>query len=82
MLIGLEKIMNTQYCISVTGIAGPDGGSNDKPVGTVFIGIKTKGKLEKIYKHIFSIGRESFRDAVTGMAIYYLYREILENGKK
>jgi nicotinamide-nucleotide amidase len=82
MLIGLEKIMKSQYCISVTGIAGPDGGSNDKPVGTVFIGIKTKGKLEKIYKHIFSIGRESFRDAVSGMAIFYLYKEILENGKK
>ena len=42
MLIGLEKLMNTHYCISVTGIAGPDGGSIDKPVGTVFIGIKTK----------------------------------------
>jgi nicotinamide-nucleotide amidase len=85
MLIGLEKLMNTQYCISVTGIAGPDGGSIDKPVGTVYIGIKNKNKTEKIYKHIFSIGRESFRDAVTGMAICYLYREILENmedGKK
>ena len=85
MLIGLEKLMNTHYCISVTGIAGPDGGSIDKPVGTVFIGIKTKNKAEKIYKHLFSIGRESFREAVTGMAIYHLYREILENienGKK
>jgi nicotinamide-nucleotide amidase len=85
MLIGLEKLINTHYSISVTGIAGPNGGSIDKPVGTVFIGIKTRNKAEKIYKHLFSIGRESFREAVTGMAIYYLYREILENieyGKK
>ncbi len=80
MLFGLEKSMQTNYCISVTGIAGPGGGSTEKPVGTVFIGIKTKNKQEKIFKHIFSIGRESFREAVARISLYYLYREILENG--
>lgn len=82
MVHGLEKSMQTDYSISVTGIAGPSGGSPEKPVGTVFIGIKTKYKQEKIFKHLFSIGRESFREAVARLSLYYLYREIKENGSK
>jgi nicotinamide-nucleotide amidase len=79
MLYGLENKIQTTYNLSVTGIAGPSGGSLEKPVGTVFIGIKTKNKKEKIFKHLFSIGRESFREAVARLSLYYLYREIIEN---
>ena len=39
MAVGTKKILNTDYALSVTGIAGPDGGSEEKPVGTVWIGI-------------------------------------------
>ena len=34
-----RKILNTDYCLALSGIAGPDGGSEDKPVGTVWIGV-------------------------------------------
>ena len=40
MLIGIDKLSKTKISISVTGIAGPKGGTIKKPIGTVFVGIK------------------------------------------
>jgi nicotinamide-nucleotide amidase len=39
MALGGQKNLEVDYCISVSGIAGPDGGSNEKPVGTVWIAV-------------------------------------------
>lgn len=44
MLKGCLKQLNTDIAIAVSGIAGPDGGTKEKPVGTVFIGIANKEK--------------------------------------
>jgi nicotinamide-nucleotide amidase len=44
MAEGLRNFSNADYRISVTGIAGPDGGTADKPVGTVFIGFGKKDR--------------------------------------
>ncbi len=45
MLKNVSKIGRTSMSISITGIAGPHGGSKKKPVGLVFIGIKKKNKF-------------------------------------
>jgi len=53
MVNNLCKISNTSITISITGIAGPSGGSKKKPVGLVYIGIK-KGNKIKIKKFLFN----------------------------
>lgn len=50
MAEGLSKISGSDICISVTGIAGPGGGSEEKPVGLIYIGLKYKDKL--IYRKL------------------------------
>ncbi len=46
MADGIRKLSQSTYGISVSGIAGPEGGTPEKPVGTVFIGLSREGKTE------------------------------------
>ena len=45
MLQGCKELFNTNIVCAITGIAGPDGGTDEKPVGTVFVGINVLGEV-------------------------------------
>lgn len=83
-----EGIRETSACdlgLSVTGIAGPDGGSDDKPVGTVFIGLATETGVD-VVRHQFSGDRQQvrMRTACTALAMIqqHLTSEADDSGQR
>lgn len=73
---GVQKL-NVDYCISTSGIAGPDGGTKEKPVGLVWIGIASKNK---VWSKQFNFGhtRERNIEATIYYALNFLRRILLE----
>jgi len=77
MADGMRRRAGTDYAISVTGIAGPDGGSEDKPVGTVYVGYADKNGTK--FLHMTLPGdRYLIRWRSSQAALDYLRRRILK----
>lgn len=65
---------SADVCVSVTGIAGPYGGSKEKPVGTVFIAVAIKGHQTQLFECYFEGARDEIRmQSVNAMAKHLIY---------
>jgi nicotinamide-nucleotide amidase len=76
MAEGARKRSGTDYSIAVTGIAGPGGGSPEKPVGTVFIAVASD-KGTAVQRQFYPFDRETFKYAVSQQALDLLRRTAL-----
>ena len=77
MAEGALRRAGSQYALSTTGIAGPDGGTENKPVGTVFIGLAVAGSATTVEREFFPTDRSSFKRICTQRALEMLRRVIL-----
>ena len=77
MVRGAAKAAEADVALAVTGIAGPDGGTADKPVGLVYIGCYILGRVW-VKEYHFSGNRMKIRESVTAAALVQLRKRILE----
>jgi len=71
MAEGIRKCFRSDVGLSVTGIAGPGGGSPKKPVGTVYMGFSRQGKT-KVWRFFFKGGRGQVRKQAAMKALQIL----------
>ena len=76
MAVGAKKLSNTDIGLSITGIAGPDGGSAEKPVGLCYIGIAI-GNSVNVQKIMLTGNRNRIRWGSSSRALDFLRRELL-----
>ena len=78
MAEGISREAKTDIGISTTGIAGPGGGTEEKPVGLVYIGVCIKGNVI-VEKFNFTGDREAVRKKATMNALNILRKELIRN---
>ena len=74
MASGVARRSGAQVGVSATGIAGPGGGTPEKPVGTVCFGFSVAGRVTTVTRHFGDLGRGSVRAA----AVSFVYETLLE----
>jgi len=75
MADGVRRISNTTYGLATTGIAGPTGGTDEKPVGLVWIGVATPARVFA-QKFLFVKDRQVNKERFSQMALNLLFREV------
>ena len=77
MAEGCRRRTGATHAVSATGIAGPGGGSAEKPVGTVFIGLASEGHDVEAKRLCLPVDRETFKAVVARTALDRLRRRLL-----
>ena len=78
MAEGLRTRTGATHGIATTGIAGPGGGSEEKPVGTAFLGLSSENQPARWEKFFFPSDRETFKQLVAQRAFDLLRKKLME----
>lgn len=77
MVKGLSEVFSTSAGISITGIAGPDGGTEEKPVGLVYFGMRYHSQYE-IYRKEFDGDRQLIRAKTVNSALEFFLESFFD----
>ena len=77
MAKGVAVLSKADVSVSITGLAGPDGGTEEKPVGLVYIACKVKGNVT-VEEFRFTGNRNKIRESSTAAALGLMRRCVLE----
>jgi PncC family amidohydrolase len=77
MAAGARAVTGSDYALAVSGVAGPDGGTPDKPVGLVFVACSGPRRTT-VMRGLYPGDRASVRDYSVSAALHLLRRELTE----
>jgi competence/damage-inducible protein CinA-like protein len=81
MALGIQELLHTDYAIATSGIAGPAGGTTDKPVGTVWIAVAGKeGTLSELFHFGHSRTQNIHRSSLTALNMLRLFFQAEKQG--
>jgi nicotinamide-nucleotide amidase len=72
MVLGALKVSGADVAVGITGIAGPDGGTLEKPVGLVYLAIGRRGGAVRVLRELFAGDRAAVRSAAVAAALRLL----------
>lgn len=72
MVVGVRALFDADIAVSVTGIAGPGGGTPDKPVGLTYIGLVWRDQASQVRRHVWSGDREAIKAASSDAALEWI----------
>ena len=80
MVLGVRGLFNADIAVSVTGIAGPGGGTPEKPVGLTFIGLVWRDHAPQVRRHVWRGDREAIKTASANAALEWILEVAEEKG--
>ena len=76
MAEGAARAAECEVGVGISGVAGPSGGTEQTPVGTVCFGFSIKGNVTTFTKHFGNLGRSAVREAAVCFVFQELVREL------
>ncbi|MCC6802122.1 MAG: nicotinamide-nucleotide amidohydrolase family protein [Anaerolineae bacterium] len=72
MVEGVRALFDADIAVSITGIAGPGGGTPEKPVGLTYIGLKVRGQPPQVQRHMWAGDRVTIKEASASAALGWM----------